>query len=112
MERDEAQGEKRLEERSRIEDEGAKVQVGDLGSRSSDKLLREIPRASDVTWTLRSLNRDAIDAIARRYRFHTRETKDCRKCGTAVRLPAERVETSELSEGGSRTGSMDNVSVD
>ncbi|XP_033327406.2 uncharacterized protein LOC117220989 [Megalopta genalis] len=76
-------------------------------STSSEKLLRETPKNSDVTWTLRNLNRDAIDAIARRYRFHSRETKSTKKCGTVVKLPTAKHVADEWKD--SRTGSLDNL---
>ncbi|XP_076653086.1 uncharacterized protein LOC143359201 [Halictus rubicundus] len=75
---------------------------GDTGSTSSEKLLRETPKTSDVTWTLRNLNRDAIDAIARRHRF----PKDTKKYGTVVKLPSAKCEAPD-----SRTSSLDNLKI-
>lgn len=60
---------------------------------SEDKFLRETPKQSDVTSTLRKLNKDAINAIVRRNRVQAFvETPDkfipCKNCGTIVKLPS------------------------
>lgn len=56
-----------------------------------DKFLREIPKQSDVTSTLRKLNKDAINAIVRRNRIQIPlEVSDkpihCKNCKTIVKL--------------------------
>ncbi|XP_076300287.1 uncharacterized protein LOC143218751 [Lasioglossum baleicum] len=88
------------EDAAREEQEAEHAEDRDTASTSSEKLLREIPKTSDVTWTLRNLNRDAIDAIARRHRL----AKDTKKCGTVVKLPSAKCEAPD-----SRTGSLDNL---
>ncbi|XP_043506978.1 hepatoma-derived growth factor-related protein 2-like [Frieseomelitta varia] len=60
---------------------------------SEDKFLRETPKQSDVTSTLRKLNKDAINAIVRRDRVQAFvETPDkfrpCKNCGTIMKLPS------------------------
>ncbi|KOX73390.1 hypothetical protein WN51_14436 [Melipona quadrifasciata] len=60
---------------------------------SEDKFLRETPKQSDVTSTLRKLNKDAINAIVRRNRIQTfvetpGKFRPCKNCGTIVKLPS------------------------
>ncbi|XP_053984085.1 uncharacterized protein LOC128879192 isoform X1 [Hylaeus volcanicus] len=83
---------------------------------SSKVLLRETPKTSDVTCTLRELNRDAIDAIIRRRRTiraprnaHDK-SRNCQKCGTIVRLPLAAYQTVENDEADDNaTGSLENL---
>ncbi|XP_078043106.1 uncharacterized protein LOC144473266 isoform X2 [Augochlora pura] len=91
------------DDESRVEE----ANLEEVYSTSSEKMLRETPKNSDVTWTLRNLNRDAIDAIARRYRFQNRETKGTKKCGTVVKLPTANYDGEVWED--SRTGSLDNL---
>ncbi|XP_015430411.1 PREDICTED: uncharacterized protein LOC107186953 [Dufourea novaeangliae] len=99
-----------------IEDTEAQNQAENEEAESipSEKLLRETPKTSDVTWRLRKLNRDAIDAIAGRYRIrrpketqNKSKSKQCRKCGTVVKLPSAEYEASDRDD--SRTGSYENL---
>ncbi|XP_076637129.1 uncharacterized protein LOC143349619 [Colletes latitarsis] len=83
---------------------------------SSGVLLKETPKTSDVTCTLRELNRDAIDAIARRHRIIRvpkntfNKSGHSRKFGTIVKLPSTEYETPGKYESDeSRTGSLDNL---
>lgn len=84
---------------------------------SSEKLLGDVPRKSDATCTLRKLNRDAIDAIARRHRIHTprealNKCRQCRACGTMVKLPSTEYEARGKPEADeSRSASLENVST-
>lgn len=56
---------------------------------SEEKFLRETPIKSDVTSTLRKLNKDAINAIVRRQKVHGsgNRHRHCRNCGTVVIVP-------------------------
>ncbi|XP_076237488.1 uncharacterized protein LOC143181129 [Calliopsis andreniformis] len=86
-----------------VEVESNEVCNEELETISNEKLLTEIPKKSDVTCTLRKLNRDAIDAVSRRYRIQTpRETlnksRQCKTCGTVVKLPCTEYEGSERIE--------------
>ncbi|XP_076684529.1 uncharacterized protein LOC143377299 [Andrena cerasifolii] len=81
---------------------------------SSETLLGDVPRKSDATCTLRKLNRDAIDAIARRHRIHTpreasNKCRQCRACGTVVKLPSTECEARGKPEADeSRSASLEN----
>ncbi|CAL7942159.1 unnamed protein product [Xylocopa violacea] len=59
---------------------------------NEEVLLKEIPKKSDVTSTLRKLNKDAINAIVRKHRVQTskdvaKKSRHCKNCGSIVMLP-------------------------
>ncbi|XP_043261442.1 uncharacterized protein LOC122402581 [Colletes gigas] len=112
-----------LDERSKLETVDAEKKTSEndtctVESKtvSSGVLLKETPKTSDVTCTLRELNRDAIDAIARRHRIIRvpkntfNKSRYSRKLGTIVKLPSTEYETPGKYESDeSRTGSLENV---
>ncbi|XP_012175202.3 uncharacterized protein LOC100643791 isoform X1 [Bombus terrestris] len=84
---------------NRIETGKSRTEIEDGSSKtnfSEEKLLRETPKQSDVTCTLRKLNKDAINAIVRRSRVQTpvealsslNKPRPCKNCGTIAKLPA------------------------
>ncbi|XP_076757214.1 uncharacterized protein LOC143427167 [Xylocopa sonorina] len=59
---------------------------------NEEVLLKEIPKKSDVTSTLRKLNKDAINAIVRQHKVETpkdavKRSRHCKNCGSIVMLP-------------------------
>lgn len=85
----------------RIEERKLNINVENRDSEmifKEDKFLREIPKQSDVTSTLRKLNKDAINAIVRRNRIQMPlEVSDkpihCKNCKTIVKLAPTNITT-------------------
>lgn len=81
---------------NKIADGKLKIEIEDDSPEtdlSEDKFLRETPKQSDVTSTLRKLNKDAINAIVRRNRVQAfvetpDKSRSCKNCGTIVKLPS------------------------
>ncbi|XP_017793975.1 PREDICTED: uncharacterized protein LOC108575645 [Habropoda laboriosa] len=76
--------------------------------------LSETPKKSDVTSTLRKLNKDAINAIVRKRRVHTErvvssKSRHCKNCGNVVRLPPADVSRNLQAEESDDGSSLENV---
>ncbi|XP_017881876.1 uncharacterized protein LOC108625995 [Ceratina calcarata] len=78
---------------------------------SEEKFLRETPIKSDVTSTLRKLNKDAINAIVRRQKIHgsSNKHKHCKNCGTVVTLPTADKSRNEADDSDSSVENMKTV---
>ncbi|XP_076167817.1 uncharacterized protein LOC143146940 [Ptiloglossa arizonensis] len=89
------------------------VQNVDSKNVSDEVLLRETPRTSNVTCTLRELNRDAIDAIVKRHRVirgSGNTLEKSRKYGIIVKPPSVEYETPEKDQTDeSKPGSLENL---
>ncbi|CAK9818678.1 hypothetical protein ANTQUA_LOCUS9898, partial [Anthophora quadrimaculata] len=109
--------------------EGNKEECGDLAVRmievgnaepeavfSEEILLSETPKKSDVTSTLRKLNKDAINAIVRKRRVDlervaTSKSRHCRNCGNVVRVPPADVSRNLKDEDSDDGSTLENVKM-
>ncbi|CAK9826823.1 hypothetical protein ANTRET_LOCUS4600 [Anthophora retusa] len=129
MEADALRESVKSQEENGFQCEGNKEECGDLAVgmievgnaepevvSSEEILLSETPKKSDVTSTLRKLNKDAINAIVRKRRVDiervaTSKSRHCRNCGNVVRVPPADVSRNLKDEDSDDGSTLENVKM-